>query len=272
MKLKTAVVQMNITRGNKEANKQKIRTLLTDLPEDCDFLVLPELWNIGYDTAQLPALAETVKGESIEFLREIAVKYRVNVIGGSIAEKKEDGIFNMMPVIGRRGELLHKYRKAHLFPLDLNEPAFFEAGDEWGLCETDCGVIGLMLCYDLRFPAFCRNLASRKAEIIFVAAQWPAARAAHFHTLLQARAIENEVFMVGVNRTGSDCAAGREDIAYNGHSLIVCPDGTLLLECSGKETLAICEFDTSAKNDIREKIPVYSDRKNILDEIDNNMI
>lgn len=266
MGIKIALIQMDVALGCKKANREKITSLLKDLPDHYDFLVLPELWNTGYDLEHMEEAAETTKEESIAFLREIAIKHKINVIGGSIAEKRDEGIFNMMPVISRKGEILCKYRKVHLFPLGIDEPAIFESGDEWGLCETDCGRIGLMLCYDLRFPAFCRNLALRKAEIIFVAAQWPMARTDHFRSLIKARAIENQLIVVGLNRTGTD------DIAYDGNSLIVAADGATPMECGDGEGLFLCEADTEISKEIRRKIPVYVDRKNILDEIDNNMI
>ena len=266
MKVTIAALQMDVVPGDKKANFLKVTSLLKELPANCDFLVLPELWNVGYAGSDLPGLAETVKGESISFLREIAQKYNVNVVGGSIPEKREEGIYNMSPLVGRKGELLMKYRKAHLFPLGIEEPSYFEPGDEWGIAASDCGTVATMLCYDLRFPAFCRNLALRKAEIIFVPAQWPAARAGNFSVLLQARAVENELFVVGVNRVGKDT------IAYGGHSLVVGPDGKLLMEAGAGEILAVCSFDTAEKDALRTTIPVYGDRKNILDEIDNNMI
>ena len=266
MKLKIALVQMHVALGEKAANREKIATLLKNLPDHCDFLVLPELWNTGYDLDHLKTLAETTKEESMTFLREIAAKHKVNVIGGSIAEKRDEGIYNMLPVIDRKGEILGKYRKVHLFPYGIDEPAVFTEGDEWGLCETDCGIIGTMLCYDLRFPAFCRNLALRKADIIFVPAQWPLARADHFSTLIKARAIENQLLVVGVNRVGKDA------IAYGGGSLAVAADGEALMQCADREGLFVFEADMEKDKEFRKKIPVYLDRRNILDEIDNNMI
>lgn len=266
MKLKIALVQMNVILGEKAVNRGKVTSLLQDLPEHCDFLVLPELWNTGYDLGHLKTLAETTKEESMAFLREIAVNHKVNVIGGSIAEKRDEDIYNMLPVIDRKGEILCKYRKVHLFPYGIDEPAVFEQGNEWGLCETDCGVIGTMLCYDLRFPAFCRNLALRKADVIFVPAQWPLARADHFSALIKARAIENQLLVVGVNRVGEDA------IAYGGGSLAVAADGGEWMRCKDQEGLFVFEVDIAKDNEMREKIPVYLDRRNILDEIDNNMI
>lgn len=266
MKLRIALVQMDVTLGEKAANREKIASLLEELPPCCDFLVLPELWNTGYDLKHLKALAETARGKSMAFLREIAGAHKVNVIGGSIAEKRGDGIYNMLPVIGRQGEILYKYRKVHLFPYVIDEPSIFEQGNEWGLCETDCGVIGTMLCYDLRFPAFCRNLALRNAAIIFVPSQWPLARADHFSTLIKARAIENQLPVVGVNRVGADA------IAYGGGSLAAAADGSELFCGKDGEGLFVFEIDTEKDGEIRGKIPVYRDRRNILDEIDNNMI
>ncbi|MBR2223970.1 MAG: hypothetical protein IJ973_06550, partial [Christensenellaceae bacterium] len=168
MNLKIAMVQMDVALGDKEKNKETILRLTKDLPDDCDFLVLPELWNIGYDRDPIREKAETMQGESIMFLRELAKKKHVSIIGGSIAEINEDNIYNTMPMINAAGDLVSKYRKVHLFPLVIDEPSLFKEGDDWGLYSDDRMTFGSMICYDLRFPAFCRNLALRGASLLFV--------------------------------------------------------------------------------------------------------
>lgn len=265
LNLKIAMVQMDVALGDKEKNMDTILGLTRDLPSDCDFLVLPELWNIGYDKEHISEKAETLKEESIAFLRKLAKEKQVNIVGGSIAERHDGNIYNTLPIIGKHGELLCKYRKVHLFPLGIEEKELFSEGDEWGVYNEDDLTFGMMLCYDLRFPAFCRNLALRDASVIFVPAQWPAARMNHFRVLLQARAVENQVHVIGVNRCGND------GIAYQGGSMIVAPDGSILAECGSEEELKICSIDTDDRYFIRNIIPVFQDRRNILDEIDNNL-
>ena len=263
--LNIALVQMDVALGDKEKNRTAILRMTRDLPEDCDVLVLPELWNIGYDKEHIAEKAETMKGPSVGFLRKLAREKQICIIGGSIAERHEDGIYNTLTVINKKGELAAKYRKAHLFPLGIEEKEMFREGDEWGLYREGDETFGLMLCYDLRFPSFCRNLALRDASVIFVPAQWPTARIDHFKVLLQARAIENQVFVVGVNRCGND------GISYCGGSMIVAPDGSIAAQCGKEEELKVCRIRTDDRFFIRSQIPVFQDRRNIIDEIDNSL-
>ena len=265
LNLKIAMVQMDVALGNKEKNKETILRLTKDFPDDCDFLVLPELWNIGYDREHIKEKAETLNGESVDFLRKLAKDKNVDIIGGSIAELQENSVYNTMPMINRHGELISKYRKVHLFPLVIDEPSLFKEGDDWGLYSDDRMTFGTMICYDLRFPAFCRNLALRGASLLFVPAQWPKARIHHYQTLLQARAIENQMHVIGVNRCGSDY------VDYSGGSMVISPNGTILAECGSGEELKICEIDMEDRRSMRKMIPVFHDRRNILDEIDDNL-
>ena len=266
MNLKIAMLQMDVALGNKEKNKETILRMTEDLPDDCDFLVLPELWNIGYDRDHIREKAEPMTGESIAFLRKLAKDKNVNIIGGSIAELYEDEIYNTLPIINDSGELVSKYRKVHLFPLVIDEPSLFKEGDEWGLYSNERMTFGSMICYDLRFPAFCRNLALRGASLLFVPAQWPEARIKHYQLLLQARAIENQMHVIGVNRCGND------GVAYSGGSMVISPNGTTLAECGRGEELRICEIDMEDRRSMRKMIPVFHDRRNILDEIDDNLL
>ncbi len=265
MRLNIALAQMDVAFGEREKNKASLQRLAEKLPDQCDFLVLPELWNIGYDLEHLDEKAETLKGDSVRFLKYLAKKHQVNIIGGSIAERRDDGFYNTMPVISKEGELIDKYRKVHLFSHAIHESSYFKAGDEWGLTRVGDLTFGLMLCYDLRFPAFCRNLVLRDASVIFVPAQWPAARNDHYTSLLKARAIENQVYVIGVNRCGKD------NLAYGGSSMIISPDGTVLTACGEEEGLSCCEIYVESDHYIRKMIPVFQDRRNILDEIDNNL-
>lgn len=265
MKIKIGIAQMNVIPGDVAANEKKAATMVAALAKQgAGIIVLPELWNMGYDLKNLPSLAQNNKGQTWKLMRQLAKEHGIVLFGGSIGEKKDGAYYNLAPVLNRRGETILKYRKAHLFSLGLEEDRYFSPGSEWGIGEIDHLPFGLMLCYDLRFPAFCRNLALRGAKAIFLPAQWPKARLDHWRTLILARAIENQVFIIAANRCGND-----GDLAYPGHSLIVDPWGNMLAEGGEGEEALVAEIDTAAVAAAREKIPVFNDRKNILDEIDD---
>ena len=123
--------------------------------------------------------------------------------------------------------------------------------------DTALGRMGLMICYDLRFPELARTLALSGARILIVPAQWPKARAMHWQTLLRARAIENQVFIIGANRTGSD-----EDLSFPGLSAIIDPWGQVLAEAKDKDGIILAELDMNRVTQAREQIPVMTDRRN----------
>lgn len=266
MQIKAALMQFDVVLGNKEENYSKIRKLAEKLPADCDYLVLPELWNVGYDKEGMEALAETLKGKSVSFLKKLAKAKNVNIIGGSIIEKKDNTFYNTAVVINRNGELIGNYRKVHLFPYELKEDEMFEPGNEWSILENEGLRFGMMICYDLRFPAFCRNLALRDVSVVFVPAQWPQARIEHFRILMKARAVENQIFIIGVNRCGNDITR------FGGHSMAISPDGVVLGECGTEEEILTVTFQSDQNDYFHKIIPVFGDRVNILDEIDNTLI
>ncbi|MDO4541930.1 MAG: carbon-nitrogen family hydrolase [Bacillota bacterium] len=266
MKLKVSVIQSDIIAGDIGVNEVKAEIAIKKCAAaGADVVVLSELWNCGYDLKNLPAIAQKEKDSSMSLLKALAEEYGINIVGGSIAERQDGAYYNMLPLINRRGKITEKYRKAHLFSLGLEEEKYFNSGDQWGLGEIDGIVVGLMLCYDLRFPEFCRNLALRGAKIVFVPAQWPLERIAQWRILLQSRAVENQVFVVGVNRVGKS-----ELSLYSGHSLIIDPYGNILAEGSEEEEILSGVLDMELIDICRTKIPSLNDRLNILDEIDNN--
>ncbi len=268
MKYKIGIAQMEIVPGAVEKNQEKAAAMIASLAKaGAQIIVLPELWNMGYDLQHLDTLAENSKGQSWKLLRDLAKEHQVTIFGGSIGEKKDGAYYNMAPVINPQGEVILKYRKAHLFPLGLEEDRYFAGGSDWGLGEIDGVNFGLMICYDLRFPAFCRNLALRGAKMIVLPAQWPKARVDHWRALIIARAIENQVFVIAANRSGRD-----GDTAYPGNSMIVGPAGEIIAEAGEEEELLLGEIDLDLIQPIRERIPVYRDRKNILDEIDDSFL
>lgn len=268
--MKIALIQFDIIPGDIKFNEVTVEKLIEQCAtHNVDAVVLPELWNCGYDLENLDKHAQTITGSSVKLMAKLAKKFGIYIFGGSIAEKKANKYYNTMFVFNEKGDITAKYRKIHLFPLVLEEQKYFTSGEEWGFVDTPWGKFGLMLCYDLRFTEQARNLALRGAQALIVPAQWPKPRIEHWHNLNVARAIESQLFVFAVNRTGKD-SSGR----YVGCSMAVDPLGNVL--AGGYEAkdsgIIIADCDFSQINNIRKTIPVYDDRVNILDEIDNSLL
>ena len=163
-------------------------------------------------------------------------------------------IFNTMYLIdGDRG-LINTYRKIHLFS-HTQEDKYFCAGNRAVVCETSVGPVGLMICYDLRFPELCRTLTLSGALLVLVSAQWPLERITHWDILLRARAIENQIFMVAANRCGME-----NNIEYGGRSLLVSPLGEILARAEDRECIISSEIDLAQLAEFRRKIPCLNER------------
>lgn len=269
-KLRAALVQFDIRPGEVALNEAAAERLLVKSAElGAELAVLPELWNTGYDLPHLAELAQDMRGSSPRLLARLAREYKMYIFGGTIAEKRGGNYYNTALIYNDKGELIKKYRKIHLFPNGLAEDKYFMPGDEWGLVDTPWGRFGVAVCYDLRFQAAIQNLALRGAETLVVPAQWPTVRADHWYLLAQARAVENQAFMLACNRTGSD-RSGK----YPGCSVAVDALGKVL--CGGPEAsepgVLLAELDYSYMDKIRSSIPVYDDRKPIVDEIDDSQL
>lgn len=268
---RAAVVQFDIRPGQVGLNESTAAKLIGEAAQSgADLVVLPELWNVGYELERLPQLAQSLtKSSSAQLLCRLAKEYGMYIFGGTIAELKGGNFYNTALVINDKGEIIYKYRKLHLFPKGLKEQDYFTPGDSWGLVDTPWGRFGLAICYDLRFPATIQNLTLRGANTIIVSAQWPTVRADHWLLLNQARAVDNQVFVLGCNRTGRDASG-----SYPGWSVIVDPLGHML--AGGREAedsgIILADIDYSQMPRIRQGIPVYNDRLRILDEIDDSML
>ncbi|MFC4736932.1 carbon-nitrogen family hydrolase [Bacillus daqingensis] len=262
MKLKTALVQMDVVFGDPEANRQKVKQAVEEaVAEKADVIVLPEMWTTGYDFDFIKEKLENEASDTILFLQELARNHRVNLIAGSVAKKTEEGTFNTLLVFNRHGGLRKEYSKAHLFRL-MNEEKHLTQGDEGGMFKLEHGYAAGFICYDIRFPEWMRTHMLHPKftpDVFYVVAEWPKARIEQWRALLIARAIENQVFVVACNRTGAD-----PNNAFGGHSLVISPLGEVLAETGEEETILYAEFDTEDVHEIRENIPVFQDRRTDL--------
>ncbi|ASK62705.1 carbon-nitrogen hydrolase [Virgibacillus phasianinus] len=256
MKHTVAMIQLDIKYGDPKSNFTHASTQIEKAAiAGADIVLLPELWTTGYDLTRLDEIADNHARKSIAFLQEQARKHNVSLVGGSVAEKYEDGVRNTLLVIDEKGELVHKYSKLHLFQL-MDEHIYLEEGEDDAEFEL-AGVKSTgFICYDIRFPEWMRKSALQGAKVMYVVAEWPNPRIDHWKTLLQARAIENQCYVVACNRSGAD-----PKNEFGGMSLIVDPWGEIIAEGSRREEIVVGEIDFALVDEVRKRIPVFRDRR-----------
>jgi predicted amidohydrolase len=253
MTIKAAAIQFNVKQGDVDANLAYVREALPRVAaQGANLAVLPEMWSSGFSYKNLKELAKRTDGiveELLTLSRELKL-----VIVGSMPEPNGDKVFNAI-YVADNGTLAGIYRKIHLFSL-LGEDRAFSGGDSWLLADTSIGKIGVIICYDLRFPELSRRLAVEGAQVICVPAQWPKPRQEHWRTLLRARAIENQLFVVSCNACG---LIGKLD--FFGMSMIIDPKGEVLAEAGESDGEILADLDMQALYDWRAQIPCFNDRK-----------
>lgn len=251
--IQAAVIQFNVKQGDVDANLAYVREALPRVAaQGANLAVLPEMWSSGFAYKNLNELALRTERIVAELL-ELSRKHKL-VIVGSMPEPNGDKVFNTIHVIDN-GTLAGVYRKIHLFSL-LGEDRAFSGGESWLLADTSIGKVGVIICYDLRFPELSRRLAVEGAQVICVPAQWPKPRQEHWRTLLRARAIENQLFVVSCNTCGM---VGKLD--FFGMSMIIDPKGELLGELGENEGECSALLDLQAMSEWRAQIPCFSDRR-----------
>jgi predicted amidohydrolase len=223
---------------------------------NASIVVLPELFNTGFYPESYEQVEENLEDE-LDFVLRLSERRDITIVG-SVAERDEGRLFNTAVVI-HRGEILAKYRKTHLFPLN-EERKYFVPGEKLAVVDSPVGKLGLMICYEVRFPEIARYLAKKGAEIIAVPAEFPEERINHWRVLLRARAIENQCYVLGAN-----CAEGEDK--YPGHSMIVDPWGNVLVEAGDRQEIIMAEIDTEEVEKIRKEYPFLEDfRKDLFKE------
>lgn len=259
-KLKLALVQPTLAEGACAANWRAAKTALERAgAAGADLVVLPEMWLTGYAYRRLVELAKRTP-ESLARVGALAKKHGY-FVAGSWAERAEDGrLANTACIVGPDGSVCARYRKVHLFG-PMKEDRHFAAGRCACVAKLEIGTVGLALCYDLRFPEQARKMALHGAELLLYPAQWPQVRLGHFHTLLAARAIENQLFAAGVNRAGRSAA-----VQFGGGSTVIGPRGDVLAQLGDDEGFAEVEIDLDEVAAARAQITYLADRAKEVDE------
>ncbi|TWI70768.1 putative amidohydrolase [Desulfobotulus alkaliphilus] len=250
-KIAASVFQFDVIRGGVAENRALVMEALEHCPSG--LVVLPEMWSCGFDYKHLDTHALGTE-EILKDLSDMA-RRRSLVIVGSLPVSEGGSIYNVAHVMDADGRLAGSYSKTHLFTAG-GEGRGFAAGSSAGVFETMAGPVGVMICYDLRFPELSRTLMDKGARILAVPAQWPAVRRTHWQTLARARAIENQLFVVAANRCGED-----GELRYPGSSLIVSPTDQVLVDMGEGPGLATAELDFSLMDDYRKAIPCLRERR-----------
>lgn len=251
--MKTFLVQLDPVWENRPANHDKARRLIASAnPEPGSLIILPETFSTGF-SMNVAVTAEPENGPTEHLLRELAEQYQCCVIGGVVTQAGNGRGMNQAVAISPDGSILARYTKNYPFTFG-GEAEVHEAGIGGSLFEWQGLSIAPMICYDLRFPELARKAVRSGAEVLIYIAAWPVKRIQHWITLLQARAIENQAYVIGVNRCGSD-----PQFTYTGRSLVVDPHGIIIADAAEQERVICAELDTAIVRDWRAQFPALKD-------------
>jgi omega-amidase len=254
--LRVALLQMDIALGQPEVNQAKAREFVAKAAEaGTDLIVLPEMWNTGYSLDIIQNVADRNGEQTKAIMSELANKYKVNILAGSVSDLRDGQVYNTTYVFDRNGQVIGDYSKIHLFRL-MDEEKYLQSGDHLGMYEIDGIKVGSMICYDLRFPEQSRTMALAGAQVLIVPAEWPHPRLNHWRHLQIARAIENQTFVVSCNRVG---VSG--ETVFFGHSMVIDPWGEILFEGDETEGIHHVTLDLAVVGEIRRRIPIFEDRR-----------
>lgn len=244
-----SVHQMNILWESPKENCDKLYNQFKQLPQGCELVILPEMFNTGF-SMDSEKIAEEVDGETTAFLKRCANEFDIAIMG-SIAVKEDGNYYNRLLFVTKE-RVIH-YDKKHLFRIS-GENLHYSQGEERVIIDYKGVKILPQICYDLRFPVWSRNCNNEYDLIVYVAS-WPQSRIEVWKTLLKARAIENQCYVIGVNRIGNDNIA-----TYNGNSAVIDFYGNIVADCPNDQQGEIFySLDTNALKEFREKFPVYLD-------------
>lgn len=274
-KIKIAAIQMP-TVADKMENVRTVKTYLEKIKdENPDFVILPEMFCCPYQTENFPIYAEKEGGPVWQQLSGYAKQYGIYLIGGSMPEKDAEGnVYNTSYIFDREGKQIGKHRKVHLFDIDVKGGQTFKesdtltAGDSDTVFDTEFGKIGVMLCFDIRFPELSRMMVNDGAKVIFVPAAFNMTTGpAHWELSFRTRALDNLIYMVG-------CAPARDVSAGYiswGHSIVTDPWGRVTDMLDEKKGILLAELDMDYEEQVREELPLLKSRRKDIYQLSQNL-
>lgn len=274
-KIKIAAIQMP-TVADKMENVRTVKTYLEKIKdENPDFVILPEMFCCPYQTENFPIYAEKEGGPVWQQLSGYAKQYGIYLIGGSMPEKDAEGnVYNTSYIFDREGKQIGKHRKVHLFDIDVKGGQTFKesdtltAGDSDTVFDTEFGKIGVMLCFDIRFPELSRMMVNDGVKVIFVPAAFNMTTGpAHWELSFRTRALDNQIYMVG-------CAPARDVSAGYiswGHSIVTDPWGRVIGMLDENEGILLAELDMDYEEQVREELPLLKSRRKDIYQLSQNL-
>ena len=274
-KIKIAAIQMS-TVADKMENVRTVKAYLEKIKdENPDFVILPEMFCCPYQTENFPIYAEKEGGPVWQQLSGYAKQYGIYLIGGSMPEKDAEGnVYNTSYIFDREGKQIGKHRKVHLFDIDIKGGQTFKesdtltAGDSDTVFDTEFGKIGVMLCFDIRFPELSRMMVNDGAKVIFVPAAFNMTTGpAHWELSFRTRALDNQIYMVG-------CAPARDVSAGYiswGHSIVTDPWGRVIDMLVEKKGILLAELDMDYEEQVREELPLLKSRRKDIYQLSQNL-
>ncbi|MEP7374509.1 MAG: amidohydrolase [Chitinophagaceae bacterium] len=258
--LTITTIQTNLHWEDKAANLQMLQEKILSIKEKTEIVALPEMFSTGF-SMKPEELAETMDGDTVSWMKRIAAENKI-ILTGSVIIKENDNYFNRLIWMLPNGQY-GVYDKRHRFAF-AGEDNRYTAGTKRLIASVKGWKINLLVCYDLRFPVWSRQASPSKGErelatpeydILIFVANWPERRITAWKTLLQARAIENQCYVVGVNRVGDDGNA----IRYSGDSMIIDPLGEILYHKKEEEDIFTITLNKDHLQSVREKFPFWKD-------------
>ena len=248
--MQVILVQAPLIWENPKLNRDYFEKIIKSISEKVDLIVLPEMFTTGF-TMNPSAVSETIQGETVSWMQSLA-KAKNCAITGSVVIKENGNFYNRMLFVFPSGEIQH-YDKRHLFTL-AGEEKVYTAGTQKLIVEYLGWKICPLVCYDLRFPVFARNVEDY--DVLLYVANWPKIRTNAWDILLKARAVENMCYTIGVNRTGVD----GNNHEYIGHSQAVDFLGNYIIQPHETEGVFIVELDKKKLDETRNKLAFLDDK------------
>ena len=248
--LKVTLIQSNPAWEDIEANLTQFDNMINSIDQNSHLIILPEMFSTGF-SMNAAALAQDINGSAVQWIQKKSKDINADIVGSLIFN--DDGkFFNRLIWTKPEGNLL-TYDKKHLFRM-AGEEKIYSAGSNNITVELKGWKIRPFICYDLRFPAWTRNIKNQYDTAVFIA-NWPERRSEHWKVLLQARAIENQCYVIGVNRVGID----GNGLTYSGDSSIIDPWGTVVFQKSSQACIYTTQLSYDLLKKCREDFPVWMD-------------
>jgi predicted amidohydrolase len=251
--LKVTLIQSELAWEDIDSNLAEFNYRIDAIEEDTHLIVLPEMFSTGF-TMNAAALAQDMNGSAVKWIKAKSAEKNIDIVGSFIADDSGK-FFNRLVWAKPNGEIF-VYDKKHLFRM-AGEEKIYSAGSKNIIVELNGWKIRPFICYDLRFPAWTRNIANQFDAAVFIA-NWPERRSVHWKALLQARAIENQCYIIGVNRVGID----GNGLSYSGDSSIIDPWGTIIFQKSTQACIYTGDLSYDILQQSRESFPVWKDADN----------